>query len=131
MNLKEIIDSLLDQAQDRESSIPADEPGSIFAHDMAALLEAANIIKAAQETNNAIVLLPDRWEPCVSCASKTCGTCFWGVKFKNKVECERCINQNLWIPAHSYCESCGRPRTGPAWDALKERIQKMGGDAYD
>lgn len=55
MNIKEVIDSLLDQAKDRESMIPADEPDSIFAHDMTALQEAANIIKAAQETNNAIV----------------------------------------------------------------------------
>lgn len=131
MNPKEIIDSLLDQAQDRESMIPADEPDSIFAHDMSALQEAAKIIEANQESNNASVLLPDRWEPCVSCISKTCGTCFWGVTFKNKMECESCTEQDRWMPAHSYCSNCGRPLTESAWASLKERIQKMGGDAYD
>ncbi|RKJ41948.1 hypothetical protein D7X94_00240 [Acutalibacter sp. 1XD8-33] len=131
MNIKEIIDSLLDQAQDRESMIPADEPDSIFAHDMAALQEAAKIIEAAQETNNAIVLLPDRWEPCVSCVSKTCGTCFWGVTFKNETECKHCTGHSQWTPAHPYCENCGRPLTESAFADLKERIQKMGGDAYD
>ena len=131
MNPKEIIDSLLDQAQDRESMIPADEPDSIFAHDMAALQEAAKIIEATQEANNAIVLLPDRWDPCVSCVGKSCGSCFWGVTFTNKVHCAHCIGQDRWAPAHSYCSNGGRPLTESAWDSLKERIQKMGGDAYD
>ncbi|MCI9192003.1 MAG: hypothetical protein HFE92_01210 [Acutalibacter muris] len=131
MNIKEIIDSLLDQAQDRVSSIPADEPDSIFAHDAAALQEAVKIIEAAQETNSTIVLLPDRWEPCISCVSKTCGTCFWGVTFSNKVECEHCTGHSQWTPAHPYCENCGRPLTESAFADLKERIQKMGGDAYD
>lgn len=131
MNPKEIIDSLLDQAKDRESMIDHSDPECIFAHDAEALHEAATIIREAKEKNGAVVLLPDRWEPCVSCVGKSCGSCFWGVTFTNKVKCAHCIGQDMWAPAHSYCSNCGRPLTESAWASLKERIQKMGGDAYD
>ena len=45
MTLDEIICSLEDQARDRESMVPADEPDSIFAHDAQALREAAELIR--------------------------------------------------------------------------------------
>ena len=40
MKIEEIIGSLLDQIDDRESLIPPDDPDSIFKHDAEALREA-------------------------------------------------------------------------------------------
>ena len=40
MKIEEIISSLLDQIDDRESLIPPDDPDSIFKHDAEALREA-------------------------------------------------------------------------------------------
>lgn len=45
MNIADIIDSLLDQIDDRVSLIPADEPDSIFAHDAEALRAAVRILR--------------------------------------------------------------------------------------
>lgn len=48
MNIADIIDSLLDQIDDRVSLIPADEPDSIFAHDAEALRAAVRILRRVE-----------------------------------------------------------------------------------
>jgi len=52
MPLAEIIDSLEDQAQDRDSLTPPDEPDSIFIHDAAALRAAVKLLRRLEETNH-------------------------------------------------------------------------------
>lgn len=48
MKIEEIISSLLDQIDDRESLIPPDDPDSIFKHDAEALREAVKILRAVE-----------------------------------------------------------------------------------
>ena len=45
MPLSEIINSLEDQARDKDALVPADEPDSIFVHDATALRAAAKLLK--------------------------------------------------------------------------------------
>ena len=49
MKIEEIISSLRDQIDDRESLIPPDDPESIFRHDAEALREAIKIIERVEE----------------------------------------------------------------------------------
>lgn len=49
MKIEEIIGSLLDQIDDRESLIPPDDPDSIFKHDAEALREAVKILRAVEK----------------------------------------------------------------------------------
>lgn len=51
MKIEEIISSLLDQIDDRESLILLDDPDSIFKHDAEALREAITTIKTLTEEN--------------------------------------------------------------------------------
>lgn len=48
ISIKEVISSLLDQAQDKETMVPPDEPDSIFANDAAMLREAVRLLKAQE-----------------------------------------------------------------------------------
>ena len=64
MKIEEIISSLLDQIDDRESLIPPDDPDSIFKHDAEALREAVEILRAVE-----------REEKQVEVAGKVCGNC--------------------------------------------------------
>lgn len=53
MKIDEIIQSLKDQARDRESLIPKDEPDSIFAHDAEALRGAVELLETMQRFQKA------------------------------------------------------------------------------
>ena len=54
MKIEEIIGSLLDQIDDRESLIPPDDPDSIFKHDAEALREAVKILRAVEKEEKRI-----------------------------------------------------------------------------
>lgn len=56
MRIDEIIRSLLEQAQDRESSIDEDDPDCIFRRDAAALREAAHILQRSRDRGHKMVL---------------------------------------------------------------------------
>lgn len=64
MKIEEIISSLRDQIDDRESLIPPDDPDSIFKHDAEALREAVEILRAVE-----------REEKRAEVAGKVCGNC--------------------------------------------------------
>lgn len=64
MKIEEIIRSLLDQIDDRESLIPPDDPDSIFKHDAEALREAVNILRAVEKAEKRVVVV-----------GKVCGNC--------------------------------------------------------
>lgn len=49
MTKSEIIDSLLDQALDRDSFVDDNDPDDIFVHDAKALREAAELLKSVPE----------------------------------------------------------------------------------
>ena len=51
MKIEEIISSLRDQIDDRESLIPPDDPDSIFKHDAEALREAVRLIEQIRSAN--------------------------------------------------------------------------------
>lgn len=64
MKIEEIISSLLDQIDDRESLIPPDDPDSIFKHDAEALREAVKILRAVEKEEKRIEIV-----------GKVCGNC--------------------------------------------------------
>ena len=64
MKIEEIIGSLLDQIDDRESLIPPDDPDSIFKHDAEALREAVKILRAVEKEEKRIEVV-----------GKVCGNC--------------------------------------------------------
>lgn len=49
LTFNEIVNSLEDQAQDKDSLVPADEPDSIFAQDAAALRAAVVLLRKLEE----------------------------------------------------------------------------------
>lgn len=56
MNIKEIIKNLLDQAEDRESSIDPDDPEDIFRLDARVLREAARLLGGMEPPNDPLTL---------------------------------------------------------------------------
>lgn len=75
MKIEEIIGSLLDQIDDRESLIPPDDPDSIFKHDAEALREAVKILRAVEKEEKRIEVV-----------GKVCGNCAkweWDAATKN------------------------------------------------
>lgn len=57
MKIEEIISSLLDQIDDRESLTPPDDPDSIFKHDAEALREAVKILRAVEKEESRVSAL--------------------------------------------------------------------------
>ena len=59
MNLPDLIRSLYEQAADKESLVPPEEPDSIFAQDANALREAAGILQAWEGELSRAAASPD------------------------------------------------------------------------
>ena len=79
MKIEEIIISLRNQINDRESQIPPDDPDSIFKHDAEALREAVKILQAVEKEEKRIEV-----------AGKVCGNCAkweWDAATKNGGHC--------------------------------------------
>ncbi len=67
MTKAEIINSLLDQALDRDSFVDDEDPDCIFAHDAKALREAAELLKAMPEWISVKDRLPEVYQPVIVC----------------------------------------------------------------
>lgn len=106
MKFNEIIASLLDQAQDRDSSIDENDPDCIFRHDAAALRAAVELLKKTHEPNEPLTLDELRQmdgEPvwCVDGSGNRC----WGIVYvygENPDEFECYASQYKRIPGWCY-----------------------------
>lgn len=111
MTKSEIINSLKDQARDKEVLANGDAD-SIFAHDAQTLLEAAELLERSNAQRISVNLDRNQWGRCYIC------------KDAIYLDGDICVSGTYHIRPDffEYCPNCGRPLTEEAWAELERKI---------